>query len=271
VEALIAAMANAGSSPKTITNALGFLHSIFEHGRRKGWVRANPREGVDLPSVPEDGEIRFLDQDELDAVVRAERDRRDELAPTLALAYLAAAMSGLRQGELIGLRWRDVDWEAARLRVRRSYVRGEFTTPKSRRGSRSVPLADELAAELDRHFQGSVHQHDDLVFAHPRTGQPLDRSKVRNRFKAALRLAACGRSASMISGIPSAPAWPAPASRCGRFRNGWDTRVRRRPRSTRTTSRRPGSASGSSPRLPVLLPVLLNRSQPSELRSTEVA
>jgi integrase len=66
--------------------------------------------------------------------------------------YLTAGMSGLRQGELIGLRWRDLDWPAARVRVRQSYVRSEFTSPKSRRGTRSVPLADELAKELERHF-----------------------------------------------------------------------------------------------------------------------
>lgn len=121
-------------------------------------------------------------------MVRAERG--DELGPTLALMYRAAAMTGLRQGELIALRWLDVDWLAGRIRVRRSDGRGEFSSPKSRRGSRSVPLADELAAELERHFQSSAFQHDDdLVFAHPVTGQPLDRSKVRKRFKAALRRA----------------------------------------------------------------------------------
>jgi integrase len=187
VEGLIRTMANGGSSPKTITNALGFLYSIFEHARDKGWARRNPCEGVDLPTVPEHGDIRFLEPEEVEAVVRAELDRDDELAPTLALIYRAAAMTGLRQGELIALRWRDLDWSASRVRVRQSYGRGEFTTPKSRRGSRSVPLADELAAALERHYQGSrFRADDDLVFAHPSTGGPLDRSKVRKRFKSAV-------------------------------------------------------------------------------------
>jgi integrase len=99
-------------------------------------------------------------------------------------------MTGLRMGELIALRWRDVDWPSSRIRVRRSHVRGEYVSPKSKRGSRSVPLADDLGAELDRHFQGSKFSAvDDLVFAHPVTGRPLDRSKVRKRFKDALRAA----------------------------------------------------------------------------------
>ncbi len=45
-------------------------------------------------------------------------------------------MTGLRAGELVALRWRDVDWVVARVRVRQNYVLGEFGTPKSRRSTR---------------------------------------------------------------------------------------------------------------------------------------
>lgn len=73
------------------------------------------------------------------------------------------------------------------MRIRRNFVRGEFGTPKSKRSSRSVPLADRLAGELDRLHQETPHRHDDdLVFAHPHTGKPIDRSRVLKRFKAAL-------------------------------------------------------------------------------------
>jgi integrase len=92
--------------------------------------------------------------------------------------YLTAAMTGMRQGELFALRWRDVDWSARRIRVRRNYVRGEFGTPKSKRSARSVPLASRVATELELLFQDSQYKKDDdLVFAHPETGKPIDRSK----------------------------------------------------------------------------------------------
>jgi integrase len=104
--------------------------------------------------------------------------------------FLTAAMTGLRKGELLALRWRDVDWPAARVRVRRNYVRGEFGTPKSRRSTRSVPMADEVAGELDRLFQQSRHQaDDDLVFAHPVSGGPLPPANVMRRMRAALKAA----------------------------------------------------------------------------------
>lgn len=74
--------------------------------------------------------------------------------------------------------------------MRRNFVRGEFGTPKSKRSTRSVPLATRVAAELERLFQESERRRDEhLVFAHPATGKPIDRSKLLKRFKAALRRA----------------------------------------------------------------------------------
>ena len=132
IEQFIRAKSREGKSIKTITNALGLLHSIFAYGQRRGWAKANPCQLVEKPRADTDADIRFLDAEELEAAIRAEAEVGDDLAATLALMYRAAAMTGLRQGELIGLRWRDVDWIAAKVRVRRSYVRGE--SPHRSRG-----------------------------------------------------------------------------------------------------------------------------------------
>jgi integrase len=189
VEAFIAAKRRDGLSTKSILNYVSVLHSLFEFAVRKGWASSNPVKQIEKPEGPEpNGDIRFLDDADLEALLAAEKD--DELGYTLAVLYLTAAMTGLRQGELLGLRWRDVDWTAARVRVRRNWVRGEYGTPKSRRSSRSVPLADRVAGDLDRHFKASAFTaDDDLVFPHPALGTPLDRSKLLKRFKAALRRA----------------------------------------------------------------------------------
>jgi len=109
--------------------------------------------------------------------------------------YRTAAMTGLRQGELLALRWRDVDWAAGRIRVRQNYVLGEFGTPKSRRSTRSVPMADEVGGELERLFRGSRwRSDDDLVFAHPATGGPLYKEGILRRMRKALREAGLGES-----------------------------------------------------------------------------
>ena len=154
-------------------------------------------------------DIQFLTVAELEAVLRAIPDevvvraaaptRRgragsappvppDVLGPVVRVVILTAAMTGLRQSELLGLRWRDVDWTAQRIRVRNAWVRGEHSAEgKSDLSTRrSVPMADRLARELDRWSQRTLYRaDDDLVFAHPQSGRPLDRTKLSRRFKQA--------------------------------------------------------------------------------------
>jgi integrase len=177
------ARALATRSVKTARNELGLLHGIFEFAQRRGVATRNPCRAVDKPEAPaRDADIRFLDLTELEALLRAVPD--DHLGAVERVLYLTAATTGMRQGELLGLRWMDVDWPGRRIRVRRSYVRGEHGTPKSKRSSRAVPLVDRVGGELDRLYRASRYQADeDLVFAHPHTGRPLDRSKVLRRFK----------------------------------------------------------------------------------------
>jgi integrase len=116
--------------------------------------------------------------------------------------YLTAAMTGLREGELVALRWRDVDWSASVIRVRRNYTRGRLGTPKSKRSSRALPMADRLGGELDCHFKRSLYQGDDhLVFCHPQTGEPYDASQIRKRFYAAMTAAGMGQRCGREGGI----------------------------------------------------------------------
>ena len=186
---MVASMRGAGANAKTTVNALTLAHQVFAFGQRKGWCRENLCERVDRPKVEQSADIRFLEMDEVEALLRAV-PLEHLLGPTDQALYLTATMTGLRQGELLALRWRDVDWSAGRVRIRQNYVRGHWGTPKSRRGSRSVPLADRVGGELERHFQRSAYQaDDDLVFAHPHTGQVLDHSALSRRYKKALRKA----------------------------------------------------------------------------------
>ena len=80
------------------------------------------------------------------------------------------------------------DWSAQRIRVRNAFTRGEHSSRgKSDLSTRrSVPMADRVVAELDGWSKRSVYTGETrLVFAHPQTGKPLDRSKVTKRFQEA--------------------------------------------------------------------------------------
>ena len=202
-----------GLSHKTIVNHLNFAHGIFAYALKHGWCTSNPVAATDRPEAEQtDPDIRFLDLAELEALLAAAAGRAsktgdgqgeaDPRGPTDHVLYLTAAMTGIREGELVALRWRDVDWAASLIRVRRNYTRGQLGTPKSKRSSRALPMADRLAGELDRHFKRSVYQDPDhLVFCHPHTGQPYDASQLRNRFYAAMKAAGMGDRCGREGGI----------------------------------------------------------------------
>jgi integrase len=116
------------------------------------------------------------------ALVRAAASAQD------AAIYLTAAFTGLRRGELLALRWRDVDFSNQVVRVRASYADGALTTPKSGK-VRSVPMAPDVAGALAKLGQReSWTDDDDLVFV-GQSGSYLDGRALRRRYDAALKRA----------------------------------------------------------------------------------
>lgn len=194
VEALATQMLREGKRAQTRANTLKLLSQVFNYARRQRWCLENPCWGVRRPQIRPHQDIRFLDKDELEAVLSAIDVAEKPFGAIDRAIVLTAAMSGMRQGELLALRWRDVDWDAKRIRVRRNYVRGHWGTPKSRSGERSIGLATLVAAQLKELRQGSRFLADgDLVFASPITGGPLDHASLLRRFRKALKAAGVRR------------------------------------------------------------------------------
>ncbi|HVY77349.1 MAG TPA: site-specific integrase [Solirubrobacterales bacterium] len=190
IAAFVAAKKCDGLAIKTTSNQLVFLHGFFAFALKRGWVALNPVPAVERPRArTADPDIRYLELAEVEALLGAVP--AGDFVSTDRTIYLVAAMTGLRQGELIALRRSDVDFGAARIRVRRNFTRQAFGTPKSKRGSRSVPMADRVATALREHLDGLAYSADeDLVFPHPHTGAPLEPNSLRDRYKEALKAAA---------------------------------------------------------------------------------
>ncbi len=187
---LMMVMEKGGVGPKSIRNYIGTLSALYKfamHPRRR-WATVNPCEGIELPAVPDHVGIRYLELDQVDSLVEGAQAGEYELLDRAL--YRTAAMTGLRLGELIALRWRDVDWAASAIRVRSNYVLGEFGTPKSKRSTRSVPMADEVGGELERYFKACSEPADgELAFPDPHTAGPLDKAGVLRRMRKALTAA----------------------------------------------------------------------------------
>jgi integrase len=171
-----------GLSNRSKNKLLIQLHGIFRRAQRMYGLDANPLARVEKHPLRSSGDIEVLAPEEVWALVRAASSELD------GAIFLTAAFTGLRMGELLALRWRDVDFTGSTIRVRSSWSGGQLTTPKSGK-VRSVPIAPDVAESLARighrdHWTGD----DDLVFANE-TGDHLSDSALRTRYKAALRRA----------------------------------------------------------------------------------
>lgn len=90
-------------------------------------------------------------------------------------------------------------------------------------------MVDRVGQDLERHFGESAYKGDeDLVFAHPVSGNALDASALRKRYTRARQAAGVRTVRFHDCATRSALGWRQPGSRCGRSRSGWDTATSRR-------------------------------------------
>jgi integrase len=168
-------------SPRTVVRHLTVLHGIFKRAKRVWGLATNPAsaELVERPAVVYTGEFDTYSRQELDLLTNAAASAME------AALYRTAAFTGLRQGELFALRWRDVDLVVGLVHVRRNYTGKALKVPKGKK-ARSVPatreVVDALAGLRDReYFTGD----DDLVFCTV-LGGFLDDMWVRRRYYRAI-------------------------------------------------------------------------------------
>ena len=142
-------------APGSVNKILRVLHSMFEWGVVNGYLDVNPMKGI--KKVREDN-------DEMD-FLRPEEARKflDACSPRFFPIAATALFTGMRQGELGGLRWGDVDLSKGLIYVRRQYhPRYGFTATKSERSNRAIVMTPELVAILTVHKSKSGG--DSLVF-----------------------------------------------------------------------------------------------------------
>jgi integrase len=189
-----------GMSPRSVNKHREVLSAMFTYAQREDTyaLAHNPVTGTSKRREMPPAVLDFFEPEEIEALARAAEagghrgiqwdglpageaewraweDRQD------AELYRVAAYTGMRLGELLALRWEDVDLERRRVIIHRAVSAGVEGPTKSRQ-ARSLPLADASAAALARLAdRGDYTERDDYVFC-SRLGRRLDRSAVRRRY-----------------------------------------------------------------------------------------
>jgi integrase len=186
--------------PYSIRNAFALLRLAFNMAIPK-LITTNPCKGVKLP-LPDDEEIRPLDPEQvyhflqyLDTLIRDKATGQQRPHRNAAL-YHVAIRCGLREGELIGLRWSDIDLQRRELRVTTQIQKGARRKTKTGdRGRRTVPLSLDLVRVLEWHKKNQTEERAiageqwntaGLVFCSEH-GTPINPSNLNNQFDRFLR------------------------------------------------------------------------------------
>jgi integrase len=148
VQGLYREKLDSGLSPRTVQYIHVTLHKGLKQAMRWGLVPRNITEAVDPPRASKK-EIRPLTEKQVKVFLQTARGDR------LEALYLLALTSGLRQGELLGLKWEDIDFDQKVLQVKRTLSitkKGPmFVPPKSAKSRRSVALTTYTVETLKRH------------------------------------------------------------------------------------------------------------------------
>ncbi len=185
-------------SNRTVHHHHTILHQVLEYAVRLQLVGRNVTEAVDPPR-PEHTEMRALDPEECERLMAAAE------GTLLALLVRLALMTGAREGELLALRWTDLDIGAGLLRVTRNARRfkGEgvtFGATKTHRSARPIALSPDVVETLKDHHRAQSEQRlrlgpgyadQGLIFAMP-AGAPFDGGNLRRTFKAIVEKAKLG-------------------------------------------------------------------------------
>jgi integrase len=180
IQGLLTEMEQAGASPKLRLLTYGVLHRALGQAVAWGMIPRNPCDAVARPRAPRPA-VRSLTAEQARALLQAARGDR------LEALYVLAVTTGMRQGELCGLQWEDVDLQRGTVQVRHQLqeVSGRLALvePKTARSRRLVVLPALAVMALLEHrerMRAEGKPPDGFVFTAPEGG-PLRKSNLRRR------------------------------------------------------------------------------------------
>lgn len=199
LQRLFARCLQSGQSPRSVRHLRAVLHRAFSQAVRWGYLARNVVEMVDPPRVPR-YELTTLTADEVRRVLDAAKGDR------LEALYVLAVTTGMREGELLALRWEHADVDRGTVRVvgtlQRTSVGLVIAEPKTKSSRRLVQLGPTAANALRKHRlvqreerlkAGAIWRDEDLVFSNQIGAAIEPRNLVRRSFEPLLARAGVRR------------------------------------------------------------------------------
>lgn len=172
VQSFLNAKAQGNSSWKTVKHIRTVFGSILEAAVRDDLLTSNPVRKTRLPRRAPFDDRTPIDLESLRALLEALPEPSRSIATLLAL-------TGMRIGELLALRWQDIDFDGGFFSVRRTVYEGHFDIPKSKRSKRTLPFGP-MCRQIFETLRKQGVDPSALVFA-ARNGSPLSRRNLLNR------------------------------------------------------------------------------------------
>jgi len=188
VEEFINKRQEQGMNLSTLKKILVSLGQIFAIAVKRGYCVKNPLSEADRPrsqGSEADGKdnIKVLTPEQINSFLDKVPDQKYHTLFTLAI------FSGARQGELLGLKWSDIDWQNNQIHIQRSFNNGSFFTTKTKGSNRKVDIGPTTMRALKEWKLACPPGELDLVFP-TKTGKPMSHNNMVNRyFRPALRAA----------------------------------------------------------------------------------
>jgi integrase len=168
-----------GMNIATLRKILVSLGQILSYAVRHRYIDHNPLRDADRPRGQGDeaqgqDDMAILTPAQINALLNAVKN------PNYRMLYMLAIFSGARQGELLGLKWGDVDWANNQIHIQRTFNNRRFFLPKTKTSNRKIDLGPNVMAALRRWRLMCPPNELNLVFP-SRAGTPLDRCNMVNR------------------------------------------------------------------------------------------
>lgn len=192
VRGLYRDMLDKGISTRTVQYAHTLLKRALTQAVHDGLIPRNVVEAVRPPKLKRD-EVQPLNA----AQVRALLEAASEADDRLSTLYTVAVRTGMRPGEMLALRWSDVDLEAGTVQINRALSEGEFTPPKTARSRRRINLSPATITALKSHRKRQLEERmaraglwEDHGLVFPSSvGTPKSQRNLNREFKSAAKRA----------------------------------------------------------------------------------